>query len=71
MIDYDRNYYEMIMTCDTCSDEITFTGEFHECIAEAKSDGWSIKQDKFEEWTHTCPVCVEKERTKNPFEVIE
>lgn len=47
--------------CDSCSyDEDIDVDTFQEAVDEIKAQGWRISKTN-EEWTHTCPDCLESE----------
>lgn len=56
------------LLCDTCSnyEEFEAGNNWKDFIADSKELGWRFKQNKYDEWEHYCPVCVEKYK-----EVIE
>jgi hypothetical protein len=58
-IDYDSYSHEMLMACDghMCSQELELTGDWQECINEAKDNGWKIRPEEDGEWKHWCPKC--------------
>jgi len=62
-IEYDNNAESMDMWCDTCDESGTISGEFMDCINSFKDDGWRIYNEGNADYTHTCPDCVEKEKT--------
>jgi hypothetical protein len=54
-IDYQKKDETMDMECDTCGTNEVFDGDFDECIAEAKDEGWIVRKDG-DEWVHYCDV---------------
>lgn len=60
MFQYDNDFHEGTITCDTCGDEENLNGSFQQCIADAKDSGWKSHKDGNDEWVHTCPLCVHK-----------
>ena len=53
MIDYDNKNSLMLITCDTCGEEIELTGDYKFCIQEAKDQNWIIIKKKGE-FHHYC-----------------
>ena len=66
MIEKLTDGYGFMLSCDTCSfyQEYEWGSNWHGFIEEAKRDGWRLKKNKYSEWEHYCPVCVEKFRGK-------
>ena len=57
ILDYDRDREVMQLSCDSCSNEEEFEGEFARCIEQAKEAGWLVRPDEKEGgFTHTCPI---------------
>ena len=52
-----REGSEYAVSCDECSWEDFFDGDFYEVIDAIKREGWKISK-KDGEWLHTCPDCV-------------
>lgn len=60
MIDYYNDEYTMVMSCDgyDCDKDLELSGEFVECIQEAKDEGWRIFKDDYDDtWNHLCSRC--------------
>lgn len=62
---YEEGYNpegEMTVECDfmdrftkkACVNEEVYTGDWQECIDQAKEDGWKVKKVNGE-WQHFCP----------------
>lgn len=69
-VEYDNDTEEMTMICDTCGEEETFEGDWHDCIQQAKDAGWRISKQQFKPggpvtWVHSCPVDAELERSEH------
>lgn len=64
--DYDRAYEEMTMDCDgddgtgLCVESLQLSGPFQDCIAQAKTEGWSMRPDDDGGWKHYCPGCTKR-----------
>lgn len=54
----DRNAFkEITWECDACCDTLpTDEEDFHNALAIAKRDGWSVRK-VVNEWMHFCPAC--------------
>lgn len=56
MTEYEKDLELMTMECDGCSFASSFEGDWKDCIAEAKEEGWRIVKVG-EEWRHYCEDC--------------
>ncbi len=52
--DYINSSAHMTMECDICTKEIEFNGDWKECIASAKREGWIIVKHTDGDWYHFC-----------------
>lgn len=52
-----RKRGHVIFSCDECGEEYdSMTGDFHDALGDAKSDGWEARQEDGE-WHHYCGDC--------------
>ncbi len=50
----DWDYGTMYFECDLCGEISEAEGSFHDCIAQAKEDGWIVYLAEDDIWTHLC-----------------
>lgn len=65
MVEMDRTFGIITISCDGCDHEQEFEGfdgliDFRKAIREAKEDGWKIYIDINGEWAHYCIDCKGK-----------
>jgi hypothetical protein len=62
MLIYDEDYQILDIICDLCGEIDTYDGKWHECIKDAKTDGWVLYNIGSErEWEHYCINCSKVE----------
>jgi len=58
MIDYNNNTNVLEMGCESCETKEEFSGNWYECIDQAKENGWRIILEN-KNWEHYCEECKE------------